>query len=62
VLLEAKIYEAINRYDAARKKKDNKARDKARAEMWKNHDQLKELQLELKKKNKGELPEWWPPI
>lgn len=61
VLLEAKIYEAIDRYDAAKKKKDNKARDKARAEMWKIHDQLKELQLELKK-NKGELPEWWAPI
>ncbi len=57
-----KIEEYLQQYQDSSSNRDKEGKREARAEMRKVSKGLFDLQDELKKKNKGVLPEWWQPL
>ena len=54
-----KYMEAKERYDQSKLDRDEFAKNDAKKEVKEALDKLTELSRELKKKNKGVLPDWW---
>ena len=54
-----KYREAKERYDQSKLDRDELAKNDAKKEIKEALDKLTELSRELKKKNKGILPDWW---